>query len=163
MKKIFIFLPFLFIACGYKPSSVYQQKVLGKNIYPQVVIDIKNPRETIFLKYALNHAIYTILNGNVCYKNCDSKIVINPSFSSLDILDYDKNGYPVLYRSRVILSVDVFKQSFHKHYIVDGSYDFRIEPQSILNDEAKLSAYKNASINALNKFFALITKDGVNL
>ena len=159
----FVFFALFFIACGYKQSSIYQKKILGNNIHPEVIIDIKNPRETIFLKDALNDAIYTILHGNVCYNNCDSKIVINSSSSSLEVLDYDKNGYPVLYRSKVSLSVDVFKKSLHKHYVVSGSYDFRIEPQSILNDEAKLTAFKNASINALDKLFALIAKDGVKL
>ena len=161
--RFFFLISLFFLSCGYKPSSTYQEKVLGKNINPQVVIDIKNPRETIFLKDAVNDAIYTILGNNVCYNNCDSKIVINPSSFSLSVLDYDKNGYPVLYRSEVILKVDVIKGKLHKKYVVRGSYDFRIESQSILNDEAKLNAYKNASINALNKLFALIARDGVKL
>ena len=161
MRRFFI--PLFFIACSYKPSTIYQEKILGKKIHPQVIIDIKDPRETIFLKDAVNDAIYTILSQDVCYNNCDSKLVINSAYSSLSVLDYDKNGYPVLYRSKVVLKVNLFRKSFHKQYIVSGSYDFKIEPQSILNDEAKLNAYKNASINALNKLFAIISKDGAKL
>lgn len=164
MKKLLFFLPFVFLACGYKPSINYQNKILGKEIKTVVNIDVKNPRETIFLKDALNDAVYTIFGKNVCYNNCTSTLIINPSFSSLDVLDYDKNGYPVLYRSKVVLSVTLKdKNSKIRHYSVSGIYDFRIESQSVVNDETKLNAYKNASINALNKLFARLTKDGAQL
>ncbi len=164
MKKIIFFLPFVFIACGYKPSVEYQNKVLGSKIKTLVNIDVQNPRETIFLKDALNDAVYTVLGKNVCYNNCSSTLIINPSFSSLDVLDYDENGYPVLYRSKVILNVTLKdKNSKIRHYHVSGIYDFRIESQSVVNDETKLNAYKNASINALNKFFAILTKEGAEL
>ena len=161
MRLIF-FLPLIFIACGYKPSVKYQENLLGNNIKSEVEIDIKNPRETIFLKDALNDAIYTIIGKNVCFENCDSIIKINPKSSSLVVLDYDENGYPILYRSIVSLKVTLIdKNKIKREYIVNGTYDFKIRSQGILNDEAKLNAYKNASINALNKFFAMIVKDGV--
>ena len=165
MKKFIYFLIFLFfIACGYKPSSVYQEKVLGNNIKVVVDIDVKNPRETIFLKDAVLDAVYTLLGKNVCYENCDSTMIINPGSSSLEILDYDQNGYPVLYRSIVNLNVKVIdKNGKTRTYNVSGSYDFRISSDSVIDDETRLNAYKNASINALNKLFANIAKDGVNL
>ena len=164
MKKLIFFIPLFFISCGYKPSVEYQNKILGNHIKAVVNIDVKNPRETIFLKDALNDAVYTILGKNVCYNNCNTTLTINPSYSSLEVLDYDENGYPILYRSKVVLNVTLKdKNSIIRHYRVSGIYDFRIQSQSIVNDETKLNAYKNASINALNKLFALITKDGVNL
>ena len=161
---IFYFTLFVFIGCGYKPSSVYQERILGNNIKIIVNIDVKNPRETIFLKDAVLDAVYTLLGKNVCYNNCDSIMTINPQSSSLEILDYDQNGYPVLYRSVVNLSVDIIDKSGKKrHFNVNGTYDFRIRSQSIIDDETKLNAFKNASINALNKLFATLAKDGVNL
>ena len=163
MKKFFILFFLLFFGCSYKPSINYQQKILGNKIKPIVKIDIKNPRETIFLKDALNDAIYTFLDKNVCFQNCDSVIEISSQTPSLEVLDYDQNGYPVLYRSKVNLSVTVIdKNGKKRYYNVSGTYDFKIESQGVLNDEAKLNAYKNASINALNKLFALIAKDGAN-
>ena len=164
MKKLLFFLPFIFLACGYKPSVDYQNRLLGSKIKTVVNIDVQNPRETIFLKDALNDAVYTILGKNVCYNNCTSTLIINPSFSSLDVLDYDKNGYPVLYRSKVVLNVTLKDKNLKiRHYTVNGIYDFRVESQSIVNDETKLNAYKNASINALNKLFATLSKDGAKL
>ena len=161
MKKFFFLIPFLFFACGYKPSTIYQKKLLGSNIKPIVKIDIENPRETIFLKDAVNDAVYTLLGANVCDNNCDSTMIIIPNYSSLTVLDYDENGYPSIYRSRVNLSVNIVdKNGKKRHYSVSGTYDFKVESQGVLNDEAKLNAYKNASINALNKLFALIAKNG---
>jgi len=164
LKKLFFFLPLIFIACGYKPSVDYQNRLLGSQIKTVVNIDVQNPRETIFLKDAVNDAVYTLLGDDVCYNNCSSTLIITPSFSSLDVLDYDKNGYPVLYRSKVILNVILkAKDSKIKHYQVSGIYDFRIKSTSIVNDETKLNAYKNASINALNKLFAILAKEGTSL
>jgi len=163
--KIFIF-PFLFllIGCGYKPSSVYQDKLMGNKVKVVIDIDVKNPRTSIFIKDAINDAIYSILGKNVCYNNCNTILKINSSSYSLSVLDYDENGYPVLYRANVNLNVTLTDRKKMTHsYSVNGIYDFRIESNTVLNDEVKLSAYKNASINALNKLFALIAKDGVSL
>ena len=162
LKKLLFFFPFIFLGCGYKPSVDYQNRLLGNQIKTVVDIDVKNPRETIFLKDAVNDAVYSLLGDNVCYNNCSSTLRIKPSYSSLYVLDYDKNGYPVLYRSKVVLNVTLKdKNSKIRYYTVSGIYDFRIQAQSIVNDETKLNAYKNASINALNKFFAILAKDGV--
>jgi len=167
-KKFFLSLSILHFSfyifvtgCGYKPSTEYQSKIFGKKIKPVVEIDIKNPRESIFLKDAINDAIYTFLNEDICYNNCDSIMKINSHSSSLEVLDYDENGYPLIYRSTVQLSVTIIdKSKVRRNYNVTGIYDFKVESQGVLNDEARLNAYKNASINALNKLFALIAKDG---
>ncbi|WP_459886405.1 hypothetical protein [Caminibacter profundus] len=168
IKKFFLSLSILHftfyifvVGCGYKPSSVYQDKILGDNIKPIVEIDVESPRETIFLKDAINDAIYTILGKNVCVDNCNTKMIINANSSSFTPLDYDENGFPILYRSTVVLKVKVIdknKKTFS--YIVDGSYDFKVSTDSVITDQVKLDAFKKASINALNKLFAKITKNG---
>ena len=163
--KIFIFpLLFLLTGCGYKPSNVYQDKLMGNQVKVVIDIDVKNPRTSVFIKDAINDAVYSILGKNVCYNNCNTTLKINSSSYSLSVLDYDQNGYPVLYRANVNLNVTLTDKNKKTHsYNVNGIYDFRIESNSVLNDEVKLNAYKNASINALNKLFALIAKDGVSL
>jgi len=151
-----------FIGCGYKPSSIYQNKILGNEIKPVISIDIENPRESIFLKDAVNDAIYTLFGKNVCYQNCDATMYVKTSFANLTPLDYDENGYPILYRSRVTLRVTLIdKNGKKRRYSVSGNYDFKITSDSVLNDQIKFEAYKQASVNALNKLIAQITKDGV--
>ena len=162
MKKFLFFLPFLFLACGYKPSAVYQQNILGENIKPVVEIDPKSPRETIFLKDAVNDAVYTVLGRNVCYQNCDTVMQVSASSSSIYPLDYDENGLPILYRSKVVLNVKLTdKNKKVRNYTVSGIYDFKVTTDSVLTDQTKLNAYKQASLNALNKLIAEITKDGI--
>jgi len=160
LRIFFLFFLFL-IGCGYKPSSVYQDKILGNNINAKVTIDPKSPRETIFLTDAVNDAIYSVFNKNLCFNNCDTTIEVNPNSSSLIPLDYDQNGYPILYRSKVVLKVKLKdKNNKTRNYVVNGTYDFNVAPQSVLTDQIKLEAYKKASINALNRLFARITQDG---
>ena len=153
---------FILIGCGYKPSSVYQDKILGNNIKPIVEVDVKNPRETIFLKDALNDAIYTLLGKNVNTKNYDTIIKVDANSSSLTPIDYDENGFPYLYRSSVVLNVEIIDKNKKTYkYKVSGNYDFTISTNSVITDETKLDAYKKASINALNKLFAKITQEGI--
>jgi hypothetical protein len=78
-------------------------------------------------------------------------------------LDFDENGYPILYRSSVTLKAYVLdKNNKNRIYTVNGFYDFAISANSVINDQIKLNAFKKASINALNKLIALITKDGID-
>ena len=161
MKKLFFFLFFL-IGCGYKPSTLYQQTILGDKIKPVVEIDPKNPRETIFLKDAVNDAIYSILGQNVCFKDCNTIMNVSAASSLIYPLDYDENGLPILYRSKVVLNVKLTdKNNKNRFYSVTGIYDFRVTSDSVVTDQIKLNAYKRASLNALNKLFAEITKDGI--
>jgi len=149
------------LGCGYKPSSVYQDNILGNEIKAKVKISAENPRETIFLKDAINDAVYSSLGKNLCYDNCKTVIDIISASSSLTPIYYDENGYPVIYRMEVNIKAKITdKNGRLRIYSVNGSYDFKVESNSILTDQIKLEAYKKASINALNKLFAKLTKDG---
>lgn len=101
------------------------------------------------------------MGKNLCENNCDTIIKINANSSSLTPLDYDENGFPILYRSSVVLNAEVIdKNKSKRNYTVSGSYDFKVTTDSVITDQLKLDAFKKASINALNKLFAKITKDG---
>ena len=90
-----------------------------------------------------------------------SKIIIHKIFANLNILDYDENGFPILYRSEVVLKVTfVSKYGKYFNYILKGNYDFSITSDSIVDEELKLEAYKKATINALNQLLTKITKEG---
>ena len=151
----------LFIGCGYKPSSIYQEQTLGKEIKAVVDINSKNPRKDAFLKDALHDAVYTIFNANLVDDNQDTTIILYLLSSSINPLDYDENGFPILYRSEVKLKAKIIdKNKKTKFYIINGNYDFALKANSVLNDQIKFDAFKKASINALNKLLAKITIDG---
>ena len=170
MKKIFnipvlLFLAFslfIFYGCGYKPSSTYQNRIIGENIQAIVEISPKTPKESAFLKDALNDAVYTVFGANLVENNANTKIKLSINSSSLNPLDYDKNGFPILYRSSVSLKATIIdKYNKKRDYLVNGNYDFAVSANSIINDQVKFDSFKQASINALNKLLAEITKDGV--
>jgi hypothetical protein len=150
------------VGCGYKPSSVYLNKIIGKDIQAIVEISPQKPKESAFLKDALNDAVYSVFNANLVNNNADTKIILSIYSSSLTPLDYDENGFPILYRSAVTLKAKVIDKHSKTHiYTVNGNYDFAISANSIINDQIKFDSFKQASINALNKLLAEITKDGV--
>jgi len=159
---IFHFSVFIILGCGYKPSSVYQNKIIGKDIQAVVEISPQTPKESAFLKDALNDAIYSVFGANLVDNNATTKIILTINSSSLTPLDYDENGFPILYRSAVTLKAKIIDKFSNIHnYTVSGNYDFAISANSIINDQLKFNSFKQASINALNKLLAEITKDGV--
>jgi hypothetical protein len=151
------------MGCGYKPSTTYQKNIIGNKIKAVVDIDVKSPEEHVFLKDALNEAIYTLFDSDISNTNANTTINLTVLSSSLSPLDYDENGYPILYRSYVTLKAEILDKNNKKRiYNVNGFYDFAISANSVINDQIKLNAFKRAAINALNKLIAMITKDGMN-
>jgi hypothetical protein len=151
------------MGCGYKPSTTYQKNIIGNKIKAVVDIDVKSPEENVFLKDALNEAIYTLFDSDISNTNANTTINLTVLSSSLSPLDYDENGYPILYRSYVTLKAEILDKNNKKRiYNVNGFYDFAISANSVINDQIKLNAFKRAAINALNKLIAMITKDGMN-
>jgi len=162
LKFLFPFFILLLVGCGYKPSDYYQHKIIGKEIKPVVKISAKIPKKTIFLKDALNDAIYTVFNANISNENPNTVIILDIISDNLEALDYDKNGFPILYRSNVSIKATVTDKYGKKHvYKIKSSYDFAVSANTIINDQLKYDAFKQASINALNKLLAKITEDGI--
>ena len=161
--RFFFYTILLFIGCGYKPGSTYQEKIIAKNIKAIVNINSKNPKKDAFLKDALYDAIYTIFDANLVDDKEDTTIVLSLLNSSINPLDYDENGFPILYRSKVKLKAKVIdKNKKIRFYKINGIHDFALTANSVLNNQIKFDAFKKASADALNKLLAKITIDGVN-
>ena len=158
MKLLFPFLFLLVVGCGYKPSTTYTQNIIHQKVKINFEISPKNPKETIFLKDALIDSVYTIFNSKIDDKN--PQTIMNVSLLSFNIspIDYDENGFPILYRSKVIIKVTIDSKS----YVVSGKYDFSISANSVINEQLKLDAFKKAAFNALNNLLTKITISGVN-
>ena len=159
--KIGLFALFI-IGCGYKPSSTYTTPILGKTIETEVEIDVKNPIDSIFLKDALNESVLSVFNARV-KENGDSKIELSILSSNLSTLDYDKNGYPILYRASVSIKAYVTDvNNTLNTYIGNGSYDFSISSDSILSDNLKHNAIKEAFLKALQVIEFKIAERGMD-
>ncbi|NPA54849.1 MAG: hypothetical protein GXO40_00625 [Epsilonproteobacteria bacterium] len=158
----FLLLAFSLSGCGYKPSTVYTSEMLGDTITPEVEIDVKNPTEAVFLKDALNEAVFNVFNAKI-KQNATSSIKLKVNSTSLDVLDYDKNGYPILYRATATITSYVYDK-FHKYhkYIVHGSYDFSIDSNSVVSDNLKHNALKEAFARALQEIEFKVAQEGMN-
>ena len=155
------FLLFVFIGCGYKPSTSYTKNILGDEISTDVDISIKSPTDSIFLKDALNEAILAVFNSKVSQK---SKVSIKLSIVSSDIspLDYDENGYAILYRAKSTIRAYVIDlNNTTSTYTGTGTYDFSLNSESVLNDELKHNAIKESFLKALQMIEFKIANRGM--
>ena len=164
MKKLVLILTLFFIGCGYKPSTYYTSPLLGDKIYTEVNIDIQNPTDAIFLKDAVNQAVYSVFNARLVNKEtADTIMKFNVSSVSITPIDYDKNGYPILYRASASVSANIqMKNNITKSYSGNGSYDFSIVSDSILSDDLRHNAIKQAFLKALQIIEFKIAQGGID-
>ena len=164
MKKLIFIFTLFFIGCGYKPSTYYTSPLLGDKIYTEVSIDIKNPTDAIFLKDAVNQAVYSVFNAKLVTKNeADSIMKFSVNSVSLSPIDYDKNGYPILYRASASISANIkMENNTTKSYSGSGSYDFSIVSNSMLSDDLRHNAIKQAFIKALQMIEFKIAQGGID-
>jgi outer membrane lipopolysaccharide assembly protein LptE/RlpB len=150
-KSIFFSLIFLFLTgCGYKPTTEYTTPLLGNKIKTEVDIDIKNPSDSIYLKDALNESVVNDYNAKLNDKNSTSDIKLKVNSTSISAIDYDENGYPILYRANASITAYVRDiKNVITTYSTSGSYDFATTANSVLDDNAKHNAIKEAFIQAL--------------
>ena len=160
MRILFIVL--FLIGCGYKPTSIYTKPILGDKISTKVDIDIKNPVDSIFLKDALNEAVISVFNAKINNINYDSKITLKVNSISISAIDYDKNGYPILYRTTASITA-VIEDKNHKinSYSATGSYDFSIDANAVLSDDIKHNSIKEAFLKALQIIEFKIAQKGM--
>ncbi len=164
MKKLILIFTLFFIGCGYKPSTYYTSPLLGDKIYTEVNIDIKNPTDAIFLKDAVNQAVYSVFNAKLVKKEeADSIMIFNVKSVSITPIDYDKNGYPILYRASASISANIqMENNITKSYQGSGSYDFSIVSNSVVSDDLRHNAIKQAFIKALQIIEFKIAQGGID-
>jgi len=157
----FLLLALGFLGCGYKPSTTYTTPLLGEEISTQVDIDIQNPTESIFLKDALNESVLSVFNAKV-NQNAKTKIRLVVNSSSVSVLDYDKNGYPILYRASSAITAYVRdindSLNIYKGY---GSYDFSLVKDSVLSDNLRNNAIKESFLRALQEIEFKMAQKGL--
>ena len=154
MKKFIqqglIFSLLIFIGCGYRPSTEYTSNILGDKIETSVDISVKNPTDSVFLKDALNEAVLSVFNSKVTSKNANSKIRLKVNSVGVSTLDYDENGYAILYRANASITAYVTdKNDTTSSYNGSGSYDFLVNSNANVSDDIKHNAIKEAFLKAL--------------
>lgn len=154
---------FLLSGCGYAPASKFARVVVGDKISTSVVISAVDPQNTVIIKDAVDKAIIETFRASLVDKDSsDTHLVISISNPSYSPIVYDEHGYVTGYRMNLVLSIarDT-KDGKIKNYSTKGSYDFSIQPNSIISDQQRFEAINVGASRAINAFVAKVSADGI--
>jgi hypothetical protein len=164
MKKLFISIFLIvFIGCGYKPTSIYTKKLLGDKIFVDVKISLQDPENSVLIRDSINRAVIDTFKARVVSKKeATSSLYIELKKVLFMPIQYDKNGYVIAYKTNVTLSTD-YTDKFRKSskIISEGDFDFPIESNSVISDNKRFEAIKNASSKALDAFISKLSIRGI--
>jgi len=165
MKLLFSFaILFMMAGCGYSPASHYAKNVVGESVSTEVVISMEDPKNTVIIKDAVDTAVITKFRTALVSKS-SSKTHLKLLLTSVTFtpLQYDTNGYVITYRTTVSMTIERTSEASSGHYAATGVYDFNIEPQAIISDQARFEAIRLSSQKALDVFIAQVAAQGSNL
>lgn len=154
------FMILFFTSCGYKPSSYYVKKEIGEKVFVNLLIDLKDPRNAVLIKDAMNEILVHRLGSKLVYDRdlADTVMDIKLSSVKLQVLQNDESGYNKLYKAVVTIAVD-YKNKFKNNkesFKVQGDYDFSIDSGTTITDTRRFEAIKNAASEALEDVISTI-------
>lgn len=153
-------LAFLFVACGYKPSTYYAKKEMEGNVYVKLDVSLVDPRNSVLVKDAVTKILIQKLDSNLVDKEKDADVVMNLGISSVDLsaLQYDARGYNKLYKAQVFIRVDYYRKEngIKKSFTVDGEYDFAVDIGGTITDANRYDAITKASDQAVSEIVSRI-------
>lgn len=148
----------MFAGCGYKPSSYYSKKAIGDKVYAKVEMLRSDPENTVVIKDAINEAVITKLKSKlVSESEANTKLFIKVASVSFSAVQYDANGYVILYRAALVLDTTVLSKGGSKQFSTSGSFDFPIEPNTTISDSKRFEAIKNSGAKAIDMLISHIS------
>ncbi|AJC86486.1 LPS assembly lipoprotein LptE [Campylobacter sp. RM16704] len=163
MKKyLIICFVFFVVACGYIPSSQMTNKVLGENVFLKINISKQDPENSVYITDILREVMLNKLGRKITDEyNADSSIIVTIKKLEFYPMIYDKNGYVINYKAELYLEF-IMRYKDGKEELVNtkGSYNFDINPNSVISDQARFEAIKNASSEAFDEFVSIIAIRG---
>lgn len=147
--------------CGYSPASHYAQKVVGESVSTEVVISMEDPQNTVIIKDAVDTAVITKFRTSLTARGV-SKTHLKFTITSVTLtpLRYDTNGYVITYRTTVAMGIDRTSMGDRARYNVSGVYDFDIEPNAIVSEQARFEAIRQGAQKGIDNFVAQVAAQG---
>lgn len=147
--------------CGYAPASHYAKNVLGDSVSTEVVVSMEDPQNTVIIKDAVDTAVITRFRTALAPKNsAETHLKIAIQSVTFSPLQYDTNGYVVTYRTTVRMNIIRTANEKSSTYSTHGIYDFAIEPNAIITDQARFEAIRQGASKAIDTFIAQIAAEG---
>ncbi len=135
---------------------------MGDRVSTEVKISMVDPQNTVIIKDALNRAIITRFKSSLVDRDSSSMhLDIKLRRVTFVPLVYDSNGFIITYRTKITLDILRTSKDIVKNYSVKGNYDFKIEPNAVISDQARFNAIEQSADRALNSFIAIIAAEGV--
>ncbi|MBE0499154.1 MAG: hypothetical protein IBX43_07950 [Campylobacterales bacterium] len=151
----------LLAGCGYLPTSKQAREVLGEKIFVEVTVSLENPESAVLIKDATRKAVITRFHASlVPQEMAKTTLWVDLANVRFVPLQYDPNGYVIVYRAVVLLNVTRRGNGEKKSYNTQGFYDFAIEPNAVITDTQRFEAIRQASLKALNSFVAKVGAEG---
>lgn len=165
VRVLSLFIAFVLLSgCGYIPASKQARKVVGKNIFVEVTVSLQDPENAVLIKDAARKAVVTRFHSSlVPQSQAETTLWVNLSRIGFRPLQYDTNGYVIVYRANISISVTRRNKGETQTYSSRGSYDFTIEPNAIITDTQRFEAIRQASLKALDSFVAQVGAEGTQL
>lgn len=153
----------MFTGCGYVSAAHYARSVVGESVSTEVLISAEDPQNTVIIKDAVDTAVITKFRTSLTSKNASqTHLKIQITSVSFSPLRYDTNGYVVTYRTTVSMGINRNTLGKSKGYSTSGMYDFDIEPNAIISDQARFNAISLSAQKAIDAFVAQIAAEGSN-
>ncbi|WP_295051933.1 LPS assembly lipoprotein LptE [Sulfuricurvum sp.] len=149
--------------CGYQPASHLAKNVLGDSVSTEVVIRMEDPQNTVIIKDAIDTAVITKFRTALVSKNrSQTHLKISISSVSFSPLRYDTNGYVITYRTTVVMGISRTTAGKTANYSTRGTYDFDIEPNAIISDQARFEAIRQGAQKGIDSFIAQVAAQGTD-
>lgn len=149
--------------CGYQSANHYAKKVVGESVSTEVVVLMEDPQNTVIIKDAVDTAVITKFRSSLVSKNA-SKTHLKIAVESVSFtpLRYDTNGYIITYRTTVVMKTDRKTGEKSTVYRTQGLYDFAIEPNAIITDQARFEAIRQGAQKGIDSFIAQVAAEGAH-
>lgn len=153
----------LLSGCGYQPASHYAKNIVGESVSTEVVVSMEDPQNTVIIKDAVDMAVITKFRTALVPKNtAKTHLKISIGSVSFTPLRYDTDGYVITYRTTVTMSIIRTSEEKSHTYSTKGMYDFEIEPNAIISDQARFEAIRQGAQKGIDAFVAQIAAQGAN-
>lgn len=162
MKLTLLFLVLIsFSSCGYKPSSKYSRAIVGEKISTSVIISAQDPENTVIIKDAVDGAVMEVFHASLTDRSkSDTHLLISITNPSYTPVQYNSDGYVVAYRMSITLKITRYHSGISKNYSARGSYNFSVQPNSVVSDQERFSAINFSAVKAINSFIAQVSAEG---
>jgi len=150
--------------CGYMPASKQARRVVGEKLFVEVDVSLQDPENAVLIKDAARKAVVTRFHASLVPQH-EAKTTLWLALSRISFspLQYDENGYIIVYRTNITIQVMRRNAKEKKRYVSKGTFDFTIEPNAVITDAQRFDAISQASLKALDSFVAQVGAEGTKL